>query len=178
VLISFRGKKNIPARVLLDSGCTTPIASEKWIEEHNVQFVTRKELKNIRNFAGDTVENYGWCYTFPITGQHGDHYSKETFEIGCMEDSYDVMLPYWWIVKYKARGFTDGGKISFESEECMKTCTKHNCNSFTIEMEDTIPSPVFGPRKGPLSRVLRLVAYNNTATHLNPPLECYELKDN
>ena len=41
-----------------------------------------------------------------------------------------------------------------------------------------IPSPVLGPRKGPLSRALRLVAYNNTATHLNPPLEYYELKDN
>jgi len=42
----------------------------------------------------------------------------------------------------------------------------------------SIPSPVLGPRKGPLSRTLRLVAYNNTATHLNPPLEYYELKDN
>jgi len=41
-----------------------------------------------------------------------------------------------------------------------------------------IPSPIVGQRKGPLSRALRLVAYNNTATHLNPPLEYYELKDN
>jgi hypothetical protein len=40
-----------------------------------------------------------------------------------------------------------------------------------------IPLPVAGPRKGPLSRALRLVAYNTT-THLNPPLEYYELKDN
>ena len=43
---------------------------------------------------------------------------------------------------------------------------------------DTIPSPVAGPRKGPLSLVLHLVAYTNTATHLNPPLEYNELKDN
>ena len=43
---------------------------------------------------------------------------------------------------------------------------------------DSIPSPVLGPRKGPLSHTLRLVAYNNTATNLNPPLEYYELKDN
>jgi len=42
----------------------------------------------------------------------------------------------------------------------------------------TIPLPVVGPRKGPLLRALRLVTYNNTATHLNPPLEYYELKDN
>jgi len=43
---------------------------------------------------------------------------------------------------------------------------------------NNIPSPVLGPRKGPLSHALRLVAYTNTATHWNPPLEYYELKDN
>jgi len=48
------------------------------------------------------------------------------------------MLPYWWIVKHKAKGFTDGGKISFESTECKRTYTRHNCNSFTIEIDDTI----------------------------------------
>jgi hypothetical protein len=118
MLISFRSKKNIPARVLHDSGCTTSIASERWIEELNVPFVTHKEQKEIQNFAGDIVEDCGWCYPFPITCQHGDHYSKETFEIGPMEDSCDLILPYWWIVKHKARGFANGGKISFESEEC------------------------------------------------------------
>jgi hypothetical protein len=138
MIISFRGKKNIPARVLLEFGCTTPIESEKWIEEHNVPFVTRKEQKEIQNFAGDTVEDCGWCYTFPITCQHGDQYSKETFEIGPMEDSCDLMLPSWWIVKHKARGFAEGGKINFESEESKKTCTRHNCNSFTVEIDDTI----------------------------------------
>jgi hypothetical protein len=136
--ISFQGNKNIPARVLLDSGCTTPIALESWIEENNVPFVTRKKQKEIQKFAGDTVENCGWCYTFPITCQQGDFYSKETFEIGLMEDSCYLMPPYWWNVKHKAKGFADGGKISFESEECKKTCTRHNCNSFTIEINDTV----------------------------------------
>jgi hypothetical protein len=121
MIISFRGKKNIPARVLLDSGCTTPIASEKWIKEHNVPFVTHKEQKEIQNFAGHIVEDCGWCYTFPITSQHGDQYSKETFEIGPMEDSCDQMPPYWWIVKHKARIFAQRGKINFECEECKKT---------------------------------------------------------
>jgi len=55
-----------------------------------------------------------------------------------MDDSCDLMLPYWWIVKHKAMGFTDGGIISFESKECKKTCTRHDCNSFTIEIDDTI----------------------------------------
>jgi len=37
-----------------------------------------------------------------------------------MEDSCDLMLPYWWIVEPKGRGFEDGGRISFESKECKK----------------------------------------------------------
>jgi len=32
-----------------------------------------------------------------------------------------------------------------------------------------IPAPGLGPRKGPLSRTLHVVAHNNTATHLHPP---------
>ena len=95
MLILFRGRKDIPARVLHNSGCATPIASEKWIEEHNVPFLTHPEQKEIQNFAGDTVEDCRWCYSFPITCQHGDHYSKETFEIGLMEDSGNLMLSYW-----------------------------------------------------------------------------------
>ena len=138
MLISYPGKKNIAARVVLDSWCTTPVASEKWIEQHIVQFVTRKKQKEIQNFARETVEDCSWCYTFSITCQHEDHYSKETFEIGPMEDSYDLMLPYWWMVKYEPKGFADEGKISFESEECKRTCTRHNCNSFTIKIDDTI----------------------------------------
>jgi hypothetical protein len=35
-------------------------------------------------------------------------------------------------------GFPDGGQISIESEECKKTCTRHNCNSFTIEIDEAI----------------------------------------
>jgi len=111
---------------LLDSGCTTPIASEKWVEEHKIAFVACEEQKEIENFAGDTVENCGWCYTFPITCQHGNYYSKETFDISPMEDSCDLMLPFWWIVQHTAREFADGEKISFESEECKKTCARHN----------------------------------------------------
>jgi hypothetical protein len=146
MLITFRGKKNTPGRDSLDAGCTTPIASAKWIEEHNVPYVTSKERKKIQNFAEDTGEDCGWCYTFPITCQHGDNYSKETFEIGSMEDSCDLMLPYWWIVKHKAMGFADGGTISFESEEHKKTCTRHNCNAFIIELDDIVLDFRIDPR--------------------------------
>jgi hypothetical protein len=95
MLISCQWKKNIPARVLLISGCTTPIASQKWIEEHHVPFVTHKKQKAIHNCAGNTVEDCRWCYTYPNTCQQSDHYCNKTFEIGPMEDFYDLMLPCW-----------------------------------------------------------------------------------
>jgi len=63
---------------------------------------------------------------------------QETFEIGAMEYSCDLMLPYWRIIKHKAKGFAAGGIICFESEECKATCTRHNCISFPIEIDDTI----------------------------------------
>jgi len=116
MLTSFQGIENIPARVLLDSGRTTSVASEQWIEKHNVSFGTCKEQKEIQNCAGDTVEDCEWCYTIPITCQHADHYSKETFEIGPMEDSCNPILPYRWIVKHEAKEFGYVGIISFESK--------------------------------------------------------------
>jgi len=48
------------------------------------------------------------------------------------------MLPYWCIAKHKAKGLADGGIVSFESEECKQTCSRYKCNSFTIEIDDTI----------------------------------------
>jgi len=55
-----------------------------------------------------------------------------------MEDSSNLILQYWWIVEHKAKEFADGEIISFEIQECKRTCTRHNCNCFTIEIDDTI----------------------------------------
>jgi len=55
-----------------------------------------------------------------------------------MEDSCDLMLRYCWIIKHKAKWLGDGRIISFESEEWRKTCSRHNGNSLTFEIDDTI----------------------------------------
>jgi hypothetical protein len=55
-----------------------------------------------------------------------------------MENSWNLEVPYWWIVKHKVKGFAEGGKIRFEREESKKTCTKHNCTSLTIEIDNSI----------------------------------------
>jgi hypothetical protein len=81
-----------------------------------------------------------------------------------------------WLVRSRRRTWGCKEVVGFgvfESEGC-----EGYSFAYTYALIPCIPLPVAGPRKGPLSHVLRLVAYNNTATHLNPPLEYYELKDN
>ena len=75
---SFRDKKNIPVRVLLDTGCDTPMMSKQWADSHGVPLVTRTEPKIVENFNGERVEGAGWHYPFPVTLRYKSHYTKET----------------------------------------------------------------------------------------------------
>jgi hypothetical protein len=122
----FRDKNNFSVRVLLNTGCDTPIMSKQWAESHDVPLVTRKEPKIVNNFTGERVEGVGWTYTFPFTLRNDCHYIKATFEIGRMENLSDNMLPYWWIFKYGAlSGVTkENNKLQFTSKHCHKHCTK------------------------------------------------------
>ena len=117
---SFRDKKNIPVRVLLDTGYDTLMMSKQWADSHGVPLVTRTEPKIVENFNGERVEGAGWQYTFPVTLRYESHYTKETFEIGPMEDLSDIMLPYWWIVKHGAlSGATEqNNNRQFTSKHC------------------------------------------------------------
>jgi hypothetical protein len=49
----------------------------------------------VENFNGKRVQEAGWTYTFSVTLQYESHYSKEIIEIGQIEDSSDIVLPYW-----------------------------------------------------------------------------------
>src|ERR1700731_1136524 len=137
---SFRDKKNVPVRVLLDTGCDTPMMSKQWADSHGVPLVTRTEPKIVENFNGERVEGAGWQYTFPVTVRYESHYTKETFKIGPMEDSSDIMLPYWWIVKHGAlSGVTEeNNKLQFMSKHCHQHCTKAAVSSFSIVYDDSI----------------------------------------
>ena len=102
--------------------------------------VTRTESKIVKTFNGESVEGAGWQYTFPITLQYESHYTKETFEIGPIEDSSDIMLPYWWIIKYGAlSGITkENDKLQFTSKHCHQHCTKVAVSSFSIKYDNCI----------------------------------------
>jgi hypothetical protein len=92
---SFRNKKNVPVRVLLDTRCDTPMMSKLWADSHGVPLVIRPEPKIVENFNGESVDEADWQYTFPVTLRYESYYIKKLFTIGPMEDSSDIMLPYW-----------------------------------------------------------------------------------
>ena len=64
--------------------------------------------KIVKNLNGKRVEGAGWQYTFPVTLQYESHYTKETFKIDPIENSSDIILPYWWIIKH---GALSGAKL-------------------------------------------------------------------
>ena len=117
---SFRDKKNIPVRVLLDTGCDTPMLSKQWADSHGVLLVTRTEPKIVENINGERVEGADWQYTFPVTLQYKSHYTKEIFEIGPIQDLSDIMFPYLWIVKHGTfSGVTEENNVlQFISRNC------------------------------------------------------------
>ena len=92
---SFQDKKNVPVRVLLDTGCDTPMMSKQWADSHGLPLVTPTEPNIVETFNEERVEGVGWQYTFAVTLWYESNYAKETFEIGPMEDLSDIILPYW-----------------------------------------------------------------------------------
>jgi hypothetical protein len=56
---SFRDKKNIPVRVILDTGCVTHMMSKQWANSCGFPLVTRMEPKIVENFNAARVEDAG-----------------------------------------------------------------------------------------------------------------------
>jgi hypothetical protein len=65
--------------------------SKRWANSHGVLLVTQTEPQMVKNFNAARVENEGWQYTFLVTLWYESHYTKQTFEIGPMEDVSDIM---------------------------------------------------------------------------------------
>jgi hypothetical protein len=57
-----------------------------------------------------------------------------------MEDSSDIMSPYWWIVTHGAlSGVTEeNDMLQFTSKHCHQHCTNTVVSSFSIEYDNSI----------------------------------------
>ena len=124
-------------RVLTDSGSTVPIMSRKSVSRFAVPKVKRDAPIPVSDFAGNNVPGVGEAFTLPLLLKHGNHYSKESFEIGPLDDDIDMILPWWWIVKHKPTGWLEGS-TSFQHPNCLQKCTLENSKKFAIEYDSSI----------------------------------------
>jgi hypothetical protein len=62
---------NTTIYVLLDTGCTTPLINNSFIDKWNIPCLKHEHGIAIRNFSGDIVQRAGDRYTKPMLLQHG-----------------------------------------------------------------------------------------------------------
>jgi len=100
MIIHGNSKKQHRIRVLLDTGCSTPLISDRLVEREHLPCRPHELGIAIRNFTGELVPGAGQKCTEPILLQHRNHYSWEMFEVAPLKPGVDVFLPFWWIVKH------------------------------------------------------------------------------
>ena len=54
-----------------------------------------------------------------------------------MEDSIDMVVPFWYIAKYTPSGLYVQN-LKFDGEKCQHKCTQHSSEEFTIEWNKSI----------------------------------------
>ena len=80
-------------RVLLDTGCTTPLINTGLAKRLGLPCLRRRQEVEIRNFTGELVKGAGQQYTKPILLQHKHHYTKEVFEVAPLEPQGSGRIP-------------------------------------------------------------------------------------
>jgi len=147
------------ARVLLDTGCSTPLISKQIVEKMTLPCEPHKQNIAIRNFTGELVPGAGQEYTIPITLQHREHYSQEVFEVAPLEPEVDIFLPFWWIVKHTPQGAWNNSELRFNSPSCAKHCTEAaTAAKFSLSLD---PSIIGHPKA-------QIIGYVSAATTANP----------
>lgn len=137
--IYWKNEPKRPLRVLLDSGCSTPVLSSSWATKYNVPSYKRDIPIAIENFAGQIVPEAGRKYTYPLCLQYQEHFTKESFEIAPMDDECEIMLPWWFAEKHiPSNFFSSTDAIVFNSEYCKTNCTELNMQTVPIEYDPSL----------------------------------------
>jgi len=137
-MIVHRADLQYSVRVLLDTGCTTPLVSQEFVGRHQLPLLKHEQVIPLRNFSGEIVAGAGQFYTWPVILQHQKHYSKETFEVAPLEPGVDVFLPFWWIAKHPPQGAWDSTELRFSSPSCLENCTKISTSEFPLTLDESI----------------------------------------
>ena len=140
-LLSWEGEeKSLPVRCLLDTGSTSFLISDVFVEMFFVPKVKRDVPVPIFDFEGKLVPGAGQAFTHPLIFQYNDHFCKETFEVASMEDSHDIIVPYWWLAKHQPDGMFNkqATTLEFPLPACIEHCTREGCNQFLIHYDTSL----------------------------------------
>jgi len=137
MVLHLNGKRH-PVRVLLDTGCSIPLISQRTIKKLGIERKTHKTTRTIENFTGETVRNAGQYYTKPMQLQHRNHFTNEQFEIALMEEAIDLFLPFKWIERHPPQGAWSSEEMRFSSVRGVEQCTKLETNEFSLSWDDSV----------------------------------------
>jgi len=128
----------ITVYALLDTGCTTPLISNTFVDKWSIPCLPHKNAVAIRNFTGDIVNGAWERYTIPMLLQHQRHFTQEVFKAAHLEPGVDVFLPFWWIAKHAPQSAWDSDELCFSTPQCLKNCTRSAVTEFTLDLDESI----------------------------------------
>ena len=92
--------KEVPIRLLVDSGASGPILHEDFIRKNGFLVKKRKLAKQIKNTNKEPIPNAGTHYTQPTVLVIGQHAKDMVWEVGMIELQIDGYLPVSWLQKH------------------------------------------------------------------------------
>ena len=125
-------------RVLLDTGSSEAILSEQTAKKYRLLLPNHPNTRLIHDYAGQNVPGAGEHFTSPLLIRHNKHFDRVLFEIAPLAKEYDVILPRWWLAKHKFDLLANDNRIKFDTEYCLKNCTKNNHENFSLEWDPEV----------------------------------------
>ena len=92
--------KEVPIRLLVDSGALGPILHEEFVRKNGLLVKKRKLPKQVKNANEEPFPNVGTHYTQPTGLVIGQHAEDMVWEVGMIESQIDRYLPVSWLQKH------------------------------------------------------------------------------
>ena len=89
--------KEIPIRLLVDSGASGPILHKDLVRKNGLLDKKRKLPKQVKNANEEPISNAGTHYMQPIVLVIRQHAEDMVWEVGMIESQIDGYLPISWL---------------------------------------------------------------------------------
>ena len=89
--------KEVPIRLLVDSGASGPILDEDFVRKNGLLVKERKLPKQVKNANEEPIPNAGTHYMQPIVLVIRQHAEDMVWEVGMIQSQIDSYLPISWL---------------------------------------------------------------------------------